>query len=152
MKIWHLKLILLYIISFTSCNKKKQFKNTDKSHFPKDLSVWTFDSVLDTIKKIRPLKKEELNLKTLTNIVNSKYKNKVKINNTHISNDTIYITIKDSEYLTQKMGTTGANGYMITTTFTLTELPNIKHINFNFEFGDHAMPGTYNRDYYLKKD
>ena len=38
---------------------------------------------------------------------------------------------------------------MISATVTLTELPDIKFVNFDFEVGDHALPGTNGRKYYL---
>ncbi len=50
------------------------------------------------------------------------------------------------------MGTTGADDYMSTTTFTLTELRGIKYVNFAFEEGDHAVPGTYSRKYYIDRN
>ena len=60
--------------------------------------------------------------------------------------DTIFITIPDSEYLTQRMGSSGPASYMTLVVYSLTELPGIHRVNFKFEEGDHATPGTYTRD------
>jgi hypothetical protein len=49
------------------------------------------------------------------------------------------------------MGSHGAYDYMITSTFTLTELNDIDYVNFSFELGDHAMPGVYSRYYFLEE-
>jgi len=85
----------------------------------------------------------------LINTINAKYRDKVKLEYLKISKDIIYVKIDNSEYLTQQMGTTGADEYMIAATFTLTGMPNINNVHFDFEPGDHASPGTYNRKYYL---
>ncbi len=61
------------------------------------------------------------------------------------SHDTIYISIPDSEYLTQRIGSSGAENFMATTTFSLTEIKGMKYVNFNFTEGDHASPGIYSR-------
>ena len=62
------------------------------------------------------------------------------------SHDTIYVHISHSEMLTERIGSTGAEMYMASTTYSLTELKNIKYVNFDFEEGDHASPGVYTRD------
>lgn len=61
------------------------------------------------------------------------------------SNDTLYVRVPNSDYLTRQMGTLGAHAYMATATYTLTEAEGIHHVHFDFEEGDHAAPGTYNR-------
>lgn len=62
-----------------------------------------------------------------------------------ISHDTVYVAIPESERLTQQIGSTGAYNYMATAVYNLTELKNVKFVNFQFKEGDHASPGTYNR-------
>ncbi len=55
------------------------------------------------------------------------------------------VEIINAEYLTKRMGSSGAQAYLASVTFTLTENPQIKKVKFIFEGGDHAMPGTYTR-------
>lgn len=62
------------------------------------------------------------------------------------SGDTVYLKIPMADVLTQQRGTTGAALYLSRVVYNLTELPGIHHVNFNFPQGDHASPGTYNRD------
>jgi hypothetical protein len=62
-----------------------------------------------------------------------------------VNGDTAYIFIDNSNYLTQQMGTTGADEYLATLTFSLTELSRINYLNLDFIEGDHAVPGTYQR-------
>jgi len=67
-----------------------------------------------------------------------------------ISNDTIYVEIPDSERLTQHVGSTGAELYMSSATFILTELKGIKYVNYDFLEGDHLSPGTMSRESFKK--
>jgi hypothetical protein len=56
------------------------------------------------------------------------------------------ISKSNDPYLTQDRGSSGAQDYLAEVTFTLTENPGIKSVNFIFQAGDHAMPGTYSRE------
>jgi len=56
------------------------------------------------------------------------------------------IEIINAEYLTQRMGSSGAQAYLAYVTYTLTENSGVKKVNFIFEEGDHAMPGIYSRE------
>lgn len=62
-----------------------------------------------------------------------------------ISNDTLFVRIADASYLTQQMGSSGAQVYIMETTYAYTELPNIDVVHFDFAEGDHAIPGDYTR-------
>ncbi len=122
---------------------------TNQERKDDNISIWIYDCMADTIIQVRKVKGDTLTYGKLISAINTKYQDRVKLDYLKISNDTIYVKIDNSEYLTQQMGTTGADEYMIAATFTLTEMPNIKYVNFDFELGDHASPGTYNRKQYL---
>ncbi len=62
----------------------------------------------------------------------------------------VTVAVINGEYLTQRMGTTGAHAFMATATFTLTEHEDIDAVNFVFQEGDHAIPGIYRRDMFRK--
>lgn len=62
------------------------------------------------------------------------------------SGDTVYLKIPDAMYLTQQMGSTGPTLYLAQAIYNLTEIHGIKYVNLDFEEGDHASPGTFNRD------
>ncbi|HXI01389.1 MAG TPA: hypothetical protein VNI52_14060 [Sphingobacteriaceae bacterium] len=59
---------------------------------------------------------------------------------------TVYLKITDANYLTQSMGSAGAEAYLSEITYSFTEVEGIKSINLTFAEGDHAAPGTYTRD------
>jgi hypothetical protein len=62
-----------------------------------------------------------------------------------IKEDTAHVRITDEVQLTQQMGSTGATSYLQAVTYTLTSLPGIDYVDFDFEEGDHAAPGRYSR-------
>ena len=166
-------LLLFSLIYLTSCNNKDNSKtesslrdsirienarllkntisenptNNQNIKTKANISIWNFNC--DSIIKSRNVKEDTLTYKKLIEIINSVYNDKIFLDFVKINFDTIFVKIKDSEYLTEQMGSCGADDFMISATFTLTELKNIKYVDFDFEYGDHASPGTYSRKYYL---
>lgn len=154
-------LILISVVFFFSCNSTTQdqpltvydtlynVKDSAMLHRP-DRSIWTmeYDSILkrDRMIQIRKVSSDTLTPEKLITILNDAWPD-VHMDLKRIGHDTIYITIPDSHVLTGQMGTTGSNHYMSATIYTLTELKGIKWVNFDFEEGDHAIPGTYGRSW-----
>jgi hypothetical protein len=68
-----------------------------------------------------------------------------KVKLLYVKKNIASVEVINAGYLTQRMGSSGAQAYIASVTFTLTENPQIKKVNFIFEEGDHAMPGTYSR-------
>jgi hypothetical protein len=93
----------------------------------------------------RFISKDSLTAESLESIINSCFP-LVQVKYLRISNDTLFLVIPDSEVLTQQMGSYGAETFLLTTTWTFTELEGIRHVSFDFEEGDHAVPGVYSRD------
>jgi hypothetical protein len=81
----------------------------------------------------------------LIDLLNQNYPD-VQLNLIKISHDTIYVKIPDSKKLTNELGDTGAEDYLASATYTLTETKNIHFVNINMKAGDHAEPGVYSRD------
>ena len=63
----------------------------------------------------------------------------------------LVIEVQNDDYLTERMGSTGAEEYLAAATFTLTEYKGIQSVHFLFEEGDHAVPGIYSRESFLKR-
>lgn len=127
-------------------NTSKQ-KNTF-IHNPTDaLWEYKFDTILKDFKlvKLRQYNKDTLTIKRVENIINKTWP-KVQIKYLKSSKDTVFITIPESEVLTQQMGSSGADAFMISTTYSFTDLNGIKYVSYDFEIGDHASPGVYNRN------
>ena len=157
-------LIFSMLILFYSCNSDDTNSDTaagdttfitEKSTAPsieapaqfKNL-VWSaiFDSAKGdmVLKQQRQVNADTLTADKLIKEINASWDG-IKMELKKISHDTIYVAIPESNVLTQQMGSSGANGYMSSTTFTLTELKNIKFVNYNFAEGDHVAPGTFKR-------
>jgi hypothetical protein len=75
---------------------------------------------------------------------------KIVLEKIKISGDTIYTIIKDSKYLTDGIGTTGAEVYLADVVLNLTEVPGIKYVNIDLEEGSHMQPGTWNKENFVK--
>lgn len=54
-----------------------------------------------------------------------------------------YVTIDDAKLLTQRMGTHGSKSYMNAVTYSLASVHRIDCVRFDFQEGDHAIPGKY---------
>lgn len=94
--------------------------------------------------KLRPFFSDTLNPRLIETIINKTWP-KVQIRVLKTSQDTLYLSIPNSTVLTQQMGTDGAKEFMLSTTYSFTELTWVKYVSFAFEEGDHAVPGVYSR-------
>jgi uncharacterized protein YcfL len=67
-----------------------------------------------------------------------------------VSNDTMFVKISNSKYLTQQMGSSGPEVYMAEVTYNLTEIAGINFVAIMFKEGDHARPGIFSRTDFVK--
>lgn len=112
-------------------------------------SLWTVEyedqSNSEKLKKPEDIGINSLSVADLITALNENFTDiQLKLNK--ISHDTIFVTIPESDVLTQQMGSTGAYNYMATTVFNLTELDDIKYVKFDFNEGDHSSPGVFSRE------
>ncbi|MEO6221328.1 MAG: hypothetical protein ABIO81_12925 [Ginsengibacter sp.] len=112
-------------------------------------SIWSadFEESTNTYKIHKPVNSrlDTLSVEKIVSLINISW-DSIHLNFLKISHDTMYVSIPDSRYLAQNIGSTGAENYMATSTFSLTEMKGIKYVNFKFTEGDHAYPGTYSRN------
>jgi hypothetical protein len=114
-------------------------------------AIWVYDYNQDIPVKNRDVLKENFAAKDGIDFLNAQNEN-VQLVFSEIQGDTLFVTIPESTMLTQQMGTTGADEYLSVATFTLTEVETINYVHFEFIEGDHARPGTYNRQYYIDRN
>jgi hypothetical protein len=69
-----------------------------------------------------------------------------------ISADTVYLTVINDFYLTQSMGTTGAEDYIVQSGISLLEIDGINYVDYDFTMGDHAYPGTFSKAGYTPRE
>jgi hypothetical protein len=142
-------ILICLVYFFCACNNN----STDKSHSDNDtieapvLYVW---EAVDSNGKLNMKRTEEDDLDTLSPAAVVAYLNRsdsnVQLDLVKVSGDTVYLKIPDATYLTQQAGSAGAKMIMAEEVYNLTEIPGINYVNFDFKEGDHAAPGTYNRD------
>lgn len=69
-----------------------------------------------------------------------------------ISADTVYLTVINDWTLTQSMGTTGAEDYIVKSGILLLEIEGVNYVDYNFNMGDHAYPGTFSKAGYEARE
>ena len=151
---------ILLITSFAACNTRQP----DAEAVPTDSlnKITRVDSATQIIdahyfweadqdspkglmmKKSRPISLDSLTTGSLVQVLNNLHPN-VELSYVKTSGDTIFVKINKSTYLTQRMGSSGAEAYLADATYNLTELAGINFVDINFKMGDHAEPGTYSR-------
>ncbi len=70
---------------------------------------------------------------------------KCKIEFKGVVGDTLKISIKNDAYLTEQMGSLGAECFIAETVFTLTEIDFVKCVKIEMDTGSHAGPGLFSR-------
>jgi hypothetical protein len=152
------KLWIAGILFFIACNNNDATTDSDNEDTvvaddganlaPPDRLIWIsdFDTVTGEfyLKQQRTINTDTLNPATMINDLNAAWDD-IKLVLVKVSGDTLYVSIPDSEYLGQQMGSAGAQSYMASTTYNLTELKGIKYITYDMQPGDHASPGTFSR-------
>lgn len=92
----------------------------------------------------------ELDINNVTEALNRKYQ-EIKINNAQLNSDTVILSIDNPNYLTQSMGTMGAEIFLADVTYSFTEIKEVKCVKLMFKQGDHASPGVYKRSNFTFK-
>ena len=90
---------------------------------------------------------DTMSVQAIIQLINNNY-DSIQVDYIKISRDTIYVHIPNSQMLTERVGSTGAEMFMASATYSLTELRGIRYVNFDFIEGTHAAPGVYDRNYF----
>ena len=155
-----LPVLFLIIIAVVSCNTNQPEKTvatvdttnsvttTDTASINKD-SHYFWSSDADSPKglemiKSRPLPTDSLTQTNIIQLMNEAYP-EIPLSFIKVSHDSIFLKIKKSNYLTEQLGSSGADAYIAEVTYNLTELKGINFVDIRFKAGDHASPGTYSR-------
>lgn len=151
------------ILLMLACNRAEPDEQAAVDPFVEDTAssvvyepseaLWVYDYDQQTqdfeVKQVRQVDRDTLSASTVEKITNSLWP-RVQVKYVKTSNDTVYILIPDSEVLTQQMGTAGAQSFLISTTFSFTELLDVNFVSYDFEEGDHGIPGVYSRNSWNK--
>src|SRR5690606_17085690 len=137
------------LVCLTACQKESKTADLPQSTSLKtDVTpIWEYDYNTELAVRNRMPATEDLSAANLITLLNHHHK-EVSLSFVKVSSDTIFVRVDDATVLTQQMGSAGAAEFMAIVTYTLTELPGIAKVHFEFEPGDHATPGTYDRDFF----
>ena len=136
-------IILSACLVIISCNNKADQPGADDDTATAAELVYSWQAVLnDSTGRLEMKKSEAAGPDSLSPALNTN----VRLELVKTSGDTVYVKIPEAMYLTQQMGSSGPTMYFSEAVYNLTEIPGIKYVNFDFEEGDHASPGTLNRD------
>jgi hypothetical protein len=103
-----------------------------------------FDKKGMVMTKVRPLPDDSLTTTAIIQLMNDQYP-EIQVKFDKISNDTVFVNIPDSKYLTQETGSSGPEIYFAELTYNLTEIKNLNYVAVKFKKGDHASPGIFTR-------
>ena len=146
-------LFLLSILGSCIQDEKKPITESDLAGItakPLEIADVPWAAVLDSAsQKIKMVQSNEVEIRDLdplnvTEVLVRKYP-EMKIIWLAQHQDTAFVSIPDASFLTQSAGSMGADIFMAEVTYSFTEIPGIKFVNFAFKEGEHASPGTYQR-------
>lgn len=100
----------------------------------------------DAEKLVRAFNRSGRDPETFRTAENEKPLGPPKLKLLDVEKGIVTVAVINARYLTQRMGTTGADAFMAAATFTLTEHDSADAVRFVFPEGDHAMPGVYSRE------
>lgn len=149
-------LIIVGVIIYSCGNNKadEPIVEIDSASLNQQLSHWEAElndtSGLLEVKKVATAGPDTLTPAAVLDFINQD-DSSIHIELIKISHDTIYLKIPDAAHLTQQMGSTGPTIYLAGVVYNLTEVPGIHEVSFDFEEGDHASPGVFNRNSFKDK-
>lgn len=138
---------LVSLLYACGSNKKDQPETTNDST---DISYSWEATLNDSTGRLEVVKREGLipdflSAQSVIDFLNKKNQF-VQIQYSKTSGDTLFVRIPEATYLTQQMGSSGPTVFFAEAVYNLTEIPGIHFVNFDFEEGDHASPGVFERD------
>lgn len=157
--------LIVIIITVFSCNtKKSEEKNTDSdtavlstvtdsSNIKIDGHYfWSAELAPKTgviMKRTTPLAADSVTVLNIIQMLNDTYP-EIPLKFLKLSNDTMFVKVSNSKYLTQQMGSSGPEVYMADVTYNLTEIAGVNFVAIMFKEGDHAQPGIFSRTDFVK--
>ncbi|MEO5948240.1 MAG: hypothetical protein ABIP79_15590 [Chitinophagaceae bacterium] len=148
-KIFFFILTATFLFSCKSKDAEQQSSDEDSINAPFYWQAY-FDDSTGKVDYRKIPSNDSLSTTSIIDFLNAGNTN-IKLEFVKTSNDTVFLRIADAIHLTQQMGSTGPTIYLSEVVYNMTQMPGIKEVNIDFEEGDHATPGTYNRTTFDKE-
>lgn len=113
----------------------------DKSQY----YIWDVNSDEKTITQNPQLRPDYYSVDTLLMGLNEKYP-QVQLEQKRIGHDTLYTEIKNAQYLTEQMGSAGAEQYIAQAVVNLTSVKGINFVRIDFAAGSHTEPDVWSKE------
>lgn len=143
------QLLILSLVLVTACtcnNKEKQPAGPDSVLvIPDTLLVYDVDAEAKTIISYTEVPDSAFSLQRVVNGLNQKYP-QVQIQLVRQSGDTAFVSVPDSEFLGERMGSAGAGAWYADAVLNLTGVPGIRHVHIDMEKHSHALPGVFTKE------
>ncbi len=126
--------------------------NTDQERLKQEFEaqryfVWDIDFDNKTITKSADFSNANLSIDSIIKGLNLKYRD-IPLKKINLSHDTLYTKILNSEYLAERMGSSGSAYYFAEAVINLTTVPGVNFVKLDFTEGSHASPGIFSRKNY----
>lgn len=140
-----------FMLVLVGCNNSADtdIAEEDSIEIAPEVYLWSAEMTDGKLamEKDRPAGLDSLAAEPIIGFLNQTNPN-IRLEYLRSSGDTVFARIPDASYLTQQMGSTGPIFYLAAVTYNLTEVPGINYVSLEFEEGDHAAPGVWNRQYF----
>lgn len=107
--------------------------------------IWEVDADRKTMTKNPQLQPEYFDVDTLIAGLNEKYP-EIRLEKRNLRNDTLYTQIQNAQYLTNQMGSLGAEQYIAQVVINLTSVDGVRYVRIDFPEGSHAAPDVWSRE------
>ena len=106
--------------------------------------IWKLDLENKTVSKNPGFKNSNFSIDSIIKGLNLKYR-EIPLEKIKLSHDTLYTQIKNSDYLGEQIGSTGAAYYLAEAVMNLTSVSGVDYVNLDFAEGSHASPGVFTK-------
>jgi hypothetical protein len=139
-------IIVFFLLTLFSCaNEEEETMEGTMSGPNNILPYWDVDLVDKTFKRDTLANWGEFQVDSLISGLNERNEN-IKLEKSGLGHDTLYLSIKDANYLTGELGSSGAEQYIVDVVINLTSVEGINFISLDFIPGNHATPGVFGKD------
>jgi len=147
MKISHVIIVAIVLITACKCNNNQQQPTAEDAVLviPDTLLVYEVNTETKTWKKFTEVPDSAFTAIRIINGLNQKYP-EVQLQLLEQSNDTLYVSVPNNEFLGEQMGNAGAASWFSDAVLNLTAIPGVMYVNMQMENRSHAVPGIFNKE------
>ena len=138
--------VILVLIAACKCNNEPNKPTSADSTLviPDTLLAYEVNTEAKTMKRFTEVPDSAFTASRVINGLNDKYRN-IHLQLVKQSNDTLYVSVPDNEFLGERMGSTGASSWFQDAVINLTAVPNVNYVHIQMQERSHALPGVFSK-------